>query len=261
MKRLEATNPLDDRFIDRIVDGELTPAELRAAIDFLDREPDGWKRCTLAFLEAQCWRESFRAIGQPAPSSVECLSLSPAPAVRSRTVMRRRWLHGSIAAGLAAASFAMGWVGHGARPLSSTARTQIFWSGANPSPLGESGSLSGSLNQTGVDHQEPTRLAAWQSRQTQSVPTAKEVVRWVGRLRVGNARTGAEVPILAGPGITEQWLRDQPPPLNEHREVALQRQGYQVDQAPGDSSRPPWPTADAFDRPHRPGPDPLRPEI
>ena len=124
----------------------------------------------------------------------------------------------------------MGWVGHGARPLSSTVRTQIVRSGANPSPLGASGSLSGSLNQTGVDHHEPTRLAAWQSRQTQSVPTAKEVVRWVGRLRVGNARTGAEVPILAGPGITEQWLRDQPPPLNEHREVALQRQGYQVDQ-------------------------------
>ena len=58
----------------------------------------------------------------------------------------------------------------------------------------------------------------------------KEVVRSVGRVHFGSDSSGAEVPILAGPGITEQWLRNQPPPLNEHREVALQRQGYQVDQ-------------------------------
>ena len=42
--------------------------------------------------------------------------------------------------------------------------------------------------------------------------------------------TGADVPILAGPGINEQWLRNQPPPVTEHGQVALQRQGYQVDQ-------------------------------
>ena len=45
MTDLDAIPPPDDDFIDRIVDGTLTPAELRAAIDRLDREPDGWKRC------------------------------------------------------------------------------------------------------------------------------------------------------------------------------------------------------------------------
>ncbi len=53
--------PMTDAFLDRIVDGELSPGELREAIERLESEPDGWKRCALAFLEAQCWRESFRA--------------------------------------------------------------------------------------------------------------------------------------------------------------------------------------------------------
>ena len=46
MTKLDMINPLDDRFIDRIIDGEMTPAELRAAVHLLDREPDGSKRCT-----------------------------------------------------------------------------------------------------------------------------------------------------------------------------------------------------------------------
>ena len=40
----DPTAPLNDDFIDRIVDRALTPGELRAAIDRLEREPDGWKR-------------------------------------------------------------------------------------------------------------------------------------------------------------------------------------------------------------------------
>jgi hypothetical protein len=222
MTKHDAINPLNDRLVDRIVDGELTPAELRAAIDCLDREPDGWKRCALAFLEAQCWRESFRAMGQSAALSVESRSLSVTKAIPSPKRNRRPWLNVSIAAGLVAASFAMGWVGHGARSLSRDARTPIVRAGANAKPLG-SDLQSESLNQTVVDHHEPTR-------EKHTLPTVKEVVRSVGRVHIGNESTGADVPILAGPGITEQWLRDQPPPLNQHREVALQRQGYQVDQ-------------------------------
>ncbi len=52
----------------------------------------------------------------------------------------------------------------------------------------------------------------------------------MARLHIGTRSTGADVPILAGPGINEQWLRNQPPPVTEYGQVALQRQGYQVDQ-------------------------------
>jgi hypothetical protein len=52
----------------------------------------------------------------------------------------------------------------------------------------------------------------------------------VGRVRFGPEGTGAEVPILAGPGIDRGWLAAQPPPVSDYGLAVLQRHGYQVDQ-------------------------------
>ena len=49
MTNIDAINPLDDRLIDQIVDGALTTTELRAAIDHLGRQPDGWRHCAWRF--------------------------------------------------------------------------------------------------------------------------------------------------------------------------------------------------------------------
>jgi hypothetical protein len=38
------------------------------------------------------------------------------------------------------------------------------------------------------------------------------------------------LPILAGPGINTEWLKNQPPPVSEHGQAVLQQHGYQVDQ-------------------------------
>ena len=46
----------DDIDFDRLVDGELSAAERRELLRSLDGRPDGWRRCALAFLEAQTWR-------------------------------------------------------------------------------------------------------------------------------------------------------------------------------------------------------------
>jgi hypothetical protein len=43
----------DDVKLDRLVDGELSADEYRALVASLDEEPGGWRRCALAFLEAQ----------------------------------------------------------------------------------------------------------------------------------------------------------------------------------------------------------------
>lgn len=45
--------------LDRLVDGELSRDEYHALLETLDKEPDGWRRCALAFLEAQAWRQEF----------------------------------------------------------------------------------------------------------------------------------------------------------------------------------------------------------
>jgi hypothetical protein len=227
MTKLDATKPLDDRFIDRIVDGEMTPSELRTAIDLLDGEPDGWKRCALAFLEDRCWRESLRASEEPAMSLLAGQSLSLPPVARTST--GRRWIRGPIAAAILAASFAMGWASHATRPWAGAEQRMTSQSDTGPTARGN-GSRSEVDEGISAGLPRPTRLAAWEGGATRSVPAANSVVRPVGRLRLGIGGTGAAVPILAGPGINDQWLRNQPPPVTEHGQVALQRQGYQVAQ-------------------------------
>src|SRR5262245_7197050 len=43
----------DDVLFDRLVDGELSADERRHFLTSLDDRPDGWRRCAIAFLEAQ----------------------------------------------------------------------------------------------------------------------------------------------------------------------------------------------------------------
>ncbi|HEU5119097.1 MAG TPA: hypothetical protein VFT74_21080 [Isosphaeraceae bacterium] len=55
------TNEVLASRIDRLVDGELADFERRALLLELDTQPAGWRRCALAFLEAQEWRTALRA--------------------------------------------------------------------------------------------------------------------------------------------------------------------------------------------------------
>jgi hypothetical protein len=59
------------------------------------------------------------------------------------------------------------------------------------------------------------------------VPTVREVAR----LRIGSSdASAAEVPILGGPGVSNRWLIEQPPPISEHLQAVWQQQGYQLEQ-------------------------------
>jgi hypothetical protein len=51
---------IDDRELDRLADGELSPAVLRDLFARLDRTDDGWKRAALALLEAQTLQTACR---------------------------------------------------------------------------------------------------------------------------------------------------------------------------------------------------------
>jgi hypothetical protein len=59
----------DDCRFDRLVDGELSAEEYRATLSALDEEPGGWRRCALAFLEAQAWRSEMGAIRSGLPAA------------------------------------------------------------------------------------------------------------------------------------------------------------------------------------------------
>jgi hypothetical protein len=72
--------PSDDTRFDRLADGELDEAQRRELLAKLDNEPNGWRRCALAFLEAQCWKESFRLSARPeSPAATASPSVRRAP--------------------------------------------------------------------------------------------------------------------------------------------------------------------------------------
>ncbi|MFI5459321.1 MAG: hypothetical protein ACHRXM_28180 [Isosphaerales bacterium] len=229
MTEIDALPSPDDDLIDQIVDGALTPAELRAAVDRIDRLPDGWKRCAAGFLEAQYLRESFRAMGEPAKPRAERQSLHLPPAVAGARRTARRWVRGAMAAGIVAASFAIGWLGHAARPRTEAGPTMP---GPSTAILTQPARIPRPplVTTTVVDDSGLTRSPAQPALDDRFRNEPAELIRTVARLRIGDESAGAEVPILAGPGITEEWLRQQPPPVSEHNQVVFQRHGYQVDQ-------------------------------
>src|SRR5437588_9921152 len=106
---------MDDRLLDQLVDGELPDTARRALLLRLEGEPDGWRRCALAFLEAQSWRATFAPLAVPVreevrsgdPATIRAQVLQRGPGMR---VNRRRTLARlvAVAAGFAVA-FALGW--------------------------------------------------------------------------------------------------------------------------------------------------------
>ena len=75
--------PVDDRTLDRLVDGELSPDEYAAVLRSLDDRPDGWRRCALAFLEAQAWHSELGTIRrEDQPSAAPVVELPQASAAK-----------------------------------------------------------------------------------------------------------------------------------------------------------------------------------
>ena len=83
----------DDTRFDRLVDEELSEEERRELLGQLDDEPGGWRRCAIAFLEAQCWRQALGEMPSRRDSLTRC-SADTGPqrmrARRPRSMSRRR---------------------------------------------------------------------------------------------------------------------------------------------------------------------------
>jgi hypothetical protein len=91
----------DDVLFDRLVDGELSATERRALLESLDERPQGWRKCALAFLEAQSWRGGLRQIAadaKPLAADGE-KTFAPNPRAERRTIWTAaQWL--AVAAAL-----------------------------------------------------------------------------------------------------------------------------------------------------------------
>lgn len=53
-----------------VVDGELTPSQLRELVTICDRHPELWRRCAIAFLEEQAFEREMKSIEWPAAAAI-----------------------------------------------------------------------------------------------------------------------------------------------------------------------------------------------
>lgn len=150
-------NQVDDHWIDRLVDGELEETERCRLLALLEAEPGGWRRCALAFLEAQAWSRTLtlasasvtEALGSNSQSQVTNALIPfdrPVNHLRPHREpgSRRFQIRGILAAGILLA-FACGWLAGGAtRPFRPTAAplptggaTEVLTAlnGPNPGPI------------------------------------------------------------------------------------------------------------------------------
>ncbi|MBX6312376.1 MAG: hypothetical protein IRY99_05570 [Isosphaeraceae bacterium] len=197
MTRPDDNTRIDQSLLDLLVDGELDPERRRDLLLRLESEPDGWRRCALAFLEAQAWREAL--------SVLACEAAPAPPRVASRVALppRRGLQLAALVAGLLAAFF-LGWAAGGRRPT----------------PAG------GGSGDVGIA-QAPEPLGSAQSPE----PPAADGVQTVATLHlVGEGVASEAVPILAGPGLDERWALAQPPALPEYVRLQWERRGYRVEQ-------------------------------
>ena len=182
-------DPIGPEAIDCLVEGELSGAERRALLARLEASPDGWRRCALGFLEAQGWREALGPLAAPIDAETE-----PAELPRRRP---GRPLALAMAACLAAVAFVAGWsAGVDRRP------TEVVVAGPGPSAA-----VPG----------PPT-------------PDEPDELRAVGLVQIpGGAAGSIRLPVLAGPGLDEGWLRRQPSFVPEDDLRRWRDGGYQVE--------------------------------
>jgi hypothetical protein len=94
----DRSHHLDDATIDRLVDGELHGEERRELLAALDAQPDGWRRCALAFLEAQTWRSQMKQMVAPVSAATADKAVFESKPLASLRGFSGSWL--AIAAGL-----------------------------------------------------------------------------------------------------------------------------------------------------------------
>lgn len=188
--------PLDDRLLDRLVDGELSPEEYAAVLRSLGDAPDGWRRCALAFLEAQAWRRELGlATGQtPSPAAP--------PLIVRPTAAAKRWPLLLATAASFLLAFGLGIV---MRP-----------SASGPAPAG--GQLAGD-NRPSL----PVQQGAMPS---ETMPSGN--VTFVMDHGDGLGSREVPVPVYEWSPEYAQWLSGQPSAPSSGLERAVQRFGHQV---------------------------------
>ena len=220
----------DDTSFDRLVDDELSEEERRELLGQLDDEPSGWRRCALAFLEAQCWRRALSEKSSLRDSVSAALqsnekNAGETPALRVETPRRAVWLGRAKLLSAMAASFLVAmWLGTLAHQA---------WMVQSRVPSG------GTIGQfAGLTKGFAPLVEASQSqrRLVSSYPRAGggsspwHVVTVSAPSDGQHPQAAIQVPAVERNNIDEQWLRSVPPAIPDNVLQALARTGHQIEQ-------------------------------
>lgn len=210
---------------DLLADGELSEAQRRELLGRLDEQPEGWRRCALAFLEAQDWRRELpRTAREPASTAAEDSADGSECAAEGNaappTVVVRRPALGWFGTMLAmAASFALA-LGMG-----------VVWRGGwRGEPGGAPHRAMRPDSHDAVSSNPPTASGDVPMVETRPAPSPR-----YGTVKL--AVTGAngepqfiEVPVLAVDRYDPALIGRQPAGLPEDLVKQLRRSGHEVNQ-------------------------------
>jgi hypothetical protein len=215
MKPIDQNTPTsDDHRFDLLVDGELNESARRELLSRLDDEPGGWRRCALAFLEAQSWRHVFRTIaGEP---SVELPPRRPA-----------RWFRFGGPAGTLlamAASFMAALVLGG---LVQAVRNPVIPGGGTvPEARVDHPATEGQADKAGPAENSPPDLPG----KLASTPRMVHLVELPGPEGPEGEGQIIWLPVVEGDQLGEDWLKSLPTPMSPELLEQLQQAGLRVEQ-------------------------------
>ena len=202
-------SPLDDLDFDLLVDGELGEQRRSELLARLEGVPGGWRRCALAFIEAQSWSRDLRAIRQESPVTSQSPQVAP----------QRGWKQSRLGAVLAmAASFFIA-LGLGAYFRGFWSRVQTTANLAQTAvtlpltPHGGSSFPPGSVDSAG-----PVSPGIWQ---TVALPVADGP---------GGNTESVPLPARVADHLDPQWLDSFPLAMPRDVVSALQESGHEVRQ-------------------------------
>jgi hypothetical protein len=212
--------PDADRRFDRLVDGDLSESERRSLLLHLEDEPGGWRRCALAFLEAQGWKQAFGAIADAV--------VRQAPAVQP-PVIRANWRRGIATVLAVAASFLVAFV------LGMHIRGGPGWGPVVPTGLGGGGQLAERPVAENGGKAAPGPGAGQAEAPGLPPPPATPPDQWqVVTLKAPEGPEGKmatiRLPAVQRNTLDEQWLNRVPMALPDGVLRALRQQGLDVRQ-------------------------------
>lgn len=214
---------LDLAQLDRLVDGELSDDQRRAVVEQLESAPGGWRRCALAFMEAQCWRQGLRtALEEPAtvPALTGAASSGAAqPTTASREHFRATFGQNLWEQGLMlAASFMVAFT------LGIAARSWLTFS----PPPGNS-QMAVTPSQAAGPGLENELLAAGSGSSAEGLVADNAPRQVVLKFAGQDAESaGIPLPVLGVDDLARQWL-DGDDPLPSEWVKQLARQGLRLE--------------------------------